>query len=61
MHRDSFALKTEQTEWINKYRTIVYELIKETPPDGSQFLDTVEKILQVSLILIGLKFLILKA
>ena len=29
------------------YKDVVSELIKETPPDGKEFLKTVEKILQV--------------
>lgn len=37
-------------EWIKMYKEIICELIKETPPDGNEFLKTVERILQVSYI-----------
>ncbi|KAK7574093.1 hypothetical protein V9T40_011284 [Parthenolecanium corni] len=42
---DSYTLKPEQMDWIKMYKDVVSELIKETPPDGKEFLKTVEKIL----------------
>lgn len=43
---ENCKLKPDQVEWIEKTTVIVYDLIKETPPDGPEFSEIVKKILQ---------------
>ena len=38
----SQSLSEEQSQWIRTIQDKVYQLIKETPPDGDQFSKTVQ-------------------
>ncbi|KAL1498429.1 hypothetical protein ABEB36_009234 [Hypothenemus hampei] len=43
---DSFELKTDQKEWIQNSTEKVYNLLKETPPDGENFAQIIKCILK---------------
>lgn len=47
MYSDDFKMKPEQLEWIQSSTDTVYEIIKNTPPDGIKFSEVVKNILQV--------------
>jgi hypothetical protein len=34
--RDSYVLNDDQTKWVNSAREKIFQLIKETPPNGVQ-------------------------
>ncbi|XP_041358036.1 THO complex subunit 1-like [Gigantopelta aegis] len=42
----SMVLTDEQSAWLKNVEEKVYQLIRETPPDGTQFAKTIEHILQ---------------
>lgn len=46
-YSENCKLKPEQMEWIESTAVVIQTLIKETPPDGPEFLEIVKKILQV--------------
>ncbi|XP_060521343.1 THO complex subunit 1 [Cylas formicarius] len=43
---DSYELKTDQKEWIQSATEKVYNLLKETPPDGERFAEIIKNILK---------------
>ncbi|KAF7278945.1 THO complex 1-like protein Hpr1 [Rhynchophorus ferrugineus] len=43
---ESYELKTDQKEWISNTTEKVYDLLKETPPDGERFADIIKNILK---------------
>lgn len=42
---ENFELKTEQKEWVQTTTDKIYELLRETPPDGHTFAQIVANIL----------------
>lgn len=44
--QDSFVLNDEQSKWVNSAREQIYKLIKETPPNGAQFAESVKHLLK---------------
>lgn len=43
---DSYELKADQKEWIQTSTEKVYNLLKETPPDGATFANIIKNILK---------------
>ena len=43
---DTDVLSDDQSKWVKKATEQVYDLIKETPPNGEQFAKSVKHILQ---------------
>jgi len=46
VYRNAQALSDEQNNWMKASTEKIYQLIKETPPDGEKFAKTVEHILE---------------
>lgn len=44
--RENFELKTEQKEWVQTTTEKIYDLLRETPPDGQAFSEIVANILK---------------
>lgn len=46
MFRENFELKSDQKEWVQTTCDKIYDLLRETPPDGSAFAEIVSNILK---------------
>lgn len=44
--RENFELKVDQKDWVQSTSEKIYDLLRETPPDGPAFADIVSNILK---------------
>lgn len=48
-YRETHKLSEEQTTWITEATDQVYRLLKDTPPDGASFAQSIRHILKVQI------------